>query len=252
MISLHWVMVMPQNMTPARFDDWYLFTHTRYGKASLGIIRYAVNRVLETETAPATGAVYRVAQEYWNNWEALEACWNSPSGHAVLGDGLVNIGLDPSTIPGVALTTDRQFEVAQPANFSTFSRGYRHREDGTIIKFMAFGCNREEGDVGAWYRERFSSLGQDLAVREHIFGTSVGKKVQIGYLSTLPGPTQIAYDWVLELWFDDVPAAKNFLHSESFAPMWSALTGRSHHIVAALFRGQEMLVSIDPVAHRED
>lgn len=252
MISLHWVMVLPPGLTTGRFDDWYLFTHTRYGKASLGIVRYTVNRVLDTPISPTSGAVYRVAQEYWNDWEALEACWNSPSGHAVLGDGLVNIGLDPATIPGVALTMDHQFDVACPANFSTFARGYRSRKDGTIIKFLAYGKNRGDDEVGSWYQERFSALGQDQRVREHIFGTSVGKQVQIGYLTTLPGPTQISYDWVLELWFDDAPDATAFLHSAGFMPMWSALNERSHSVVAALFRGQEMLVSMDPVVHRDD
>jgi len=252
MISLHWVMVMPQGMTPERFDDWYLFTHTRYGKASLGIVRYVVNRTLGRQPAVATGAIYRVAQEYWNNWQDFEACWNSPSGHAVLGDGLVNIGLDPGTIPGIALTNDVQLEVAHPAIFSTFARGYRDRADGTLVKFLAFGLNAGSDGLGHWYREQYQRLGQDLRVREHIFGTTVGKKLQIGYLSSLPGPTQTSYDWILELWFDDAVNAGAFLDGEVFSSMWSKLCGRSRDVVAALFRSQEMLVMVDPVAHQDD
>jgi len=244
-------MVMPKGMTPARFDDWYLFTHTRYGKASLGIVRYAVNRVLAVQPRVATGQVYRVAQEYWNNWQDLEACWNSPSGHAVLGDGLVNIGLDPGTIPGVALTTDVQFDVVRPANFSTFARGYRGRSDGTLVKFLAFGLSDHPADLSGWYRDRYRTLGQDSRLREHLFGTTIGKTLQIGYLSSLPGPTQISYDWVLELWFDNEPDARDFLDGEAFRSMWSTLVGRSRELVAALFRGQEMLVMVDPIAHRE-
>jgi hypothetical protein len=34
--------------------------------------------------------------------------------------------------------------------------------------------------------------------------------------------------------------------------MWSALQARSNDTLAALFRGQEMLVVMDPVPHRDD
>ena len=248
MISLNWVMVLPKGMTPEKFDDWYLGTHTKYGKASLGIVRYVVNRVLAEQPPIATGEVYRVAQEYWNDWDALEACWNSPSGHAVLGDGLVNIGLDPATIPAIALTQDVQLEVARPASFSTVGRGYRGRTDGTIVKFLAYGMSGDAG-IANWYRSQFADLGQDPRLREHVFGTALGRTLKIGYLSSLPGPSQKSYDWLLELWFDDNADAQDFLKSGRFLSMWSTLSGTSTDICAALFRGQEMMVVMDPVPH---
>ncbi|NJN81231.1 MAG: hypothetical protein HC802_02375, partial [Caldilineaceae bacterium] len=55
---------------------------------------------------------------------------------------------------------------------------------------------------GNWYAERFSDLGQDPLVREHVFGTTVGKTIEIGYVATLPAAQQVSYDWNLELWFD--------------------------------------------------
>lgn len=252
MISLNWVMVLPPGMSAEQFDRWYLGVHTRYGKASLGIVRYVVNRALATQPAPCQGAVYRVAQEYWNDWAALEACWNSPSGHAVLGDGLANIGLDPATIPAIALTEDRRLEVAAPANFSTVARGYRSRADGTLVKFLAYGMAKRKDALASWYAERYAGLGRDPRLREHVFGTGVGRTLKIGYLATLPGPQQKSYDWVLELWFDQRADAAAFLQSAAFLSMWSALQGESSETLAALFRGQEMLVMMDPVPHQDD
>ncbi len=252
MISLHWVLVVPKGMTPEQFDDWYLFSHTRYGKASLGITRYVVNRALGNQPPAAEGRVYRVPQEYWNSFEDMEACWNSPSGHATLGDGMVNMGLDPGAIPGIAITRDRQLSVAHPASFSTFARGYRNRPDGTVVKFIAFGVTPDVADCAGWYEDRFGALGLDPLVREHIFGTTLGKVVKIGSLSSLPGPDQTHYDWALELWFDDAAAARSFMNAPEFDRMWSAIKGRSSDIVAGLFRGQEMMVVMDPIAHRDD
>ncbi|MBL6751725.1 MAG: EthD domain-containing protein [Nevskia sp.] len=252
MISLNWVMVLPAGMSAEQFDQWYLGVHTRYGKASQGIVRYVVNRALAAQPAAACGAVYRVAQEYWNDWAAMEACWNSPSGHAVLGDGLANIGLDPGTIPAVALTADRRFDVAQPANFSTVGRGYRSRADGTVVKFLAYGMSARRDSMAQWYAERFAGLGQDPRVREHVFGTTVGKTLRIGALASLPGAGQKSYDWLLELWFDDRAGAAAFLDSAVFRSTWSALQEASGETLAALFRGQEMLVVMDPTPHRDD
>ena len=88
-------MVLPTGLRAEHFDEWYLGTHTLYGKASLGIVRYTVNRAFSLQPPAARGELYCIAQEYWQDWSSFEACWNSPSGHAVLGDGLVNIDLDP-------------------------------------------------------------------------------------------------------------------------------------------------------------
>jgi len=244
-------MVLPQGMAAEKFDHWYLGTHTKYGKASLGIARYVVNRVVAQQPAIASGAVYRVAQEYWNDWEALEACWNSPSGHAVLGDGLVNIGLDPATIPAIALTHDVQLPVAKPACFSTVARGYRGAADGAIYKLLAYGMTERKQEIAEWYQRRFGDLGQDPLVREHVFGATVGKTLRIGYLSSLPGPMQRAYDWLLELWFDTPADAARFLGGERFAAMWRELRDCSTEVLAAVFRGQEMLVAMDPVPHAD-
>ena len=252
MISLNWIMVLPTGITAEQFDHWYLNVHTRYGKASQGIVRYVVNRALSTQPPQCHGTVFRVAQEYWNDWDAMESCWNSPSGHATLGDGLANIGLEPGTIPAIALTSDRRFEVSMPASFSTVGRGYRTRNDGTLIKFLAYGMSAKTDSLAAWYDERFAGLGRDARLREHIFGVTVGRTVKIGYLASLPGPAQRSYDWVLELWFDDREAADGFLASADFDAMWSALQARSNDTLAALFRGQEMLVVMDPVPHRDD
>jgi hypothetical protein len=137
-------------------------------------------------------------------------CWNHPTGYALLGDGSANMGLDPGTLPAVALTEDVQLDVAQPAAFSTVRRRYRSSENGTIVKFLAYGMAKEPGSIGSWYRESFAGLGQDGRVREHVFGTTVGKKVQVGCLNTLPAEHQQSYDWLLELWFDDAADANAF------------------------------------------
>ena len=199
MISLNWLMVLPDGMCAERFDEWYLGAHTRYGKASLGIVRYTVNRVFSTQPPAAQGESYRVAQEYGHEWQSFQACWHSPSGHAVRGDGLVNIALDPRTIPGISIGTDERLPVIAPACFSTVARGYAGNGDGTHVKFLAVGKLRPGDCVAAWYHHEGSKLGEDPKLRERVFGTTRGRSLQIGYLSSRPGPAQQCYDWNLEL-----------------------------------------------------
>jgi hypothetical protein len=145
-----------------------------------------------------------------------------------------------------------QLEVARPAIFSTIRRGFRGREDGTITKFLAFGLADGRGDLGAWYGDRFGALGHDPLVREHVFGTTVGQRVPVGYLASIPGPDQEAYDWLLELWFDGNDAAAAFLAGDAFRAMWDELSGASSQTIGGLFRGQERLMISDPLPHRDE
>lgn len=251
MIGLNWIIVPPDGMSWDRFDEWYLGSHTKFGKRSPGIVRYSISRAFTGQPGVAAGTVYRVAQEYWNDWDDLEKSWNSPSAFATLGDGLVHIGADPAINPAISLGEDVQLPVAVPAQFSTVRRGYRGSPDGTHVKLLAFGFAADPTRLASWYRQACESLGEDQAVREHIFGTRLGRTLQIGYLASIPAPGQLSYDWNLELWFDDRPQAEEFLRSRPFLKAWTELKARSSGVLAALVRSQEMLVSMDPVDHSE-
>jgi hypothetical protein len=252
-IGLNWVMLLPEGLSVERFEAWYLGVHTQYVESALGVKRYTINRALSAQPDVAEGKVFRVAQEYWGDWETMEKCWNSASGHVLLGDGLVNMGLGTGTIAGVAVTEDTRLAVADPARFSTISGGYPGHEDGTITKWLAYGLAEDGADrIGGWYRDRFGGLGQDSRVREHVFGTGVGRRVQVGYLASIPGPEQHAYDWLLELWFDSNADANAFLGSEGFLAMWEELGSVTNDRVAALFRGQERVMISAPLEHRDE
>ena len=252
MISFNWVIVLPANLTADKFDKWYLGIHTEYAKVAHKIVRYSINRRVARQPAIAHGEFFRIAQEYWEDWDSMVACWNHPTGHALLGDGLVNMGLDPGTLPGIALTEHTQFDVAEPAQFSTFRRGYRARPDGTITKLIAFGMANDRAGIKDWYAKRFADLGRHPLVREHVFGTTVGKTIEIGYLGALPNADMVSYDWNLELWFDSNDDAHAYLASEPFGAMFAQLRGVSSNTLACLFRGQEMLMLNTALPHRDD
>lgn len=252
MISFNWVITLPKHLTADAFDEWYLGIHTEYAKVAHKIVRYNINRRVAHQPAAAHGEFFRIAQEYWASWDDMVACWNHPTGHALLGDGLVNMGLDPGTLPGIALTEHRQFDVAAPAPFSTFRRGYRARPDGTITRFIAFGCVADRAGLADWYAERFAGLGQHPLLREHVFGVSVGRTIRMGIVGALPNEHMVSYDWNLELWFDSNADAHAFLADRPFTEMFATLRARSHSTLAGLFRGQEMLVQNTALPHRDD
>jgi hypothetical protein len=252
MISFNWVITLPAHLTAEKFDAWYLGKHTEYAKVAYKIVRYSINRRVARQPGVAHGEFFRIAQEYWASWDDMEACWNHPTGHALLGDGLANMGLAPGTLPGIALTEHTQFPVARPAQFSTFQRGYRARPDGTNTKFIAFGMARDKAGLKGWYAERFGDLGQHELVREHVFGTSVDRVIHTGYIGRLPGEGQGCYDWNLELWFDSNDDALAYLNSEPFLGKFAALKAASHDTLAGLFRGQEMLMLNVALPHRDE
>lgn len=252
MISFNWVITLPGHMTADQFDDWYLGIHTELAKVGHKMIRYNINRRVSHQPDVSHGDFFRIAQEYWKTWDDMVECWNHTSGFALLGDGLANMGLGSGTLPGIALTEHTQFPVANPANFSTFQRGYRAREDGTITRFIAFGLANDKGGLKDWYAERFSRLGEHPLLREHIFGIGVGKVIEFGLVGRLPSEGMLSYDWNLELWFDSNADAHAFLSSEPFTVMFSELKSVSTDTLAGLFRGQEMLMLNKALRHRDD
>jgi hypothetical protein len=251
-ISFNWVITVPKHLTEETFDDWYLGKHTEYAKIAHKIVRYCINRRVSEQPAVAHGEFFRIAQEYWETWDDMVACWNHHSGYALLGDGMAYMGLDPGTLPGIALTEETQFDVARPAQFSTIRRGYRARPDGTISKLIAFGMANDRGGIKEWYAKRFAGLGKDPLVREHVFGTTVGKTIRLGYIATLPNPNQTCYDWNLELWFESNADAHSYLKSAPFNDMFSQLRSASSDTIAGLFRGQEMLMLNTAMRHRDE
>ncbi|NQU69172.1 MAG: hypothetical protein HQ514_01405 [Rhodospirillales bacterium] len=251
MIGFNWVITLPPHLTEEKFDSWYLGIHTEYAKVAHKIIRYSINRRVANQPEVAHGDFFRIAQEYWEDWASMVECWNHSTGYALLGDGMANMGLGEGTLPGIALTTHTQFDVAKPAQFSTFQRGYRARSDGTITKFIAFGMANEPASIKDWYAEKSAGLGEHPLLREHVFGTTVGKVIEIGYVATLPNPGQTSYDWNLELWFDSTEDAHEFLSSEPFTSLFAQLREVSTDTLAGLFRGQEMLMLNTALPHRD-
>lgn len=253
MISFNWVITLPPHLTEDKFDSWYLGIHTKLAQVAHKIVRYSINRRVEPQPEIAHGEFFRIAQEYWETWEDMQACWTHSTGYALLGDGAAHMGLGDGTLPGIALTTHTHFDVAQPAVFSTFKRGYKAREDGTITRFIAFGVAKDgPADIGKWYADACAGLGQDPLLREHVFGTTVGKTLYVGYTMTLPQDGQLSYDWNLELWFDSNEDALRFLSSAPFLEKWNALMARSTDTLAGLFRGQEMLMLNTAMDHKND
>jgi hypothetical protein len=131
-------------------------------------------------------------------------------------------------------------------------RGYRARPDGTITKFIAFGMANDRATIKQWYAKRFAGLGNHPLVREHLFGTTVGKTIRLGYIATLPGEHQVSYDWNLEFWFDSNSDAQTYLASKPFTEMFSQLCAVSSNTLAGLFRGQEMLMLNIAQPHRDE
>ena len=253
MISFNWVITLPKHLTADQFDAWYLGIHTELAKVAHKIIRYSINRRVNVQPEVAHGDYFRIAQEYWADWDSMVECWNHTTGWALLGDGMVNMGLQPGTLPGIALTTHTQFDVAQPAQFSTFQRGYR-RAGPT-------GRSRNSSP-SAWPRTRPASRtgtprpsaisARTASCASTCSARAWARRSSSAWSGTLPSEGQLLYDWNLELWFDSNEDAIAYLNSAEFKEKFAKLKDASTDTLAGLFRGQEMLMLNTALPHRDD
>jgi hypothetical protein len=111
---------------------------------------------------------------------------------------------------------------------------------------------KDRKGIKDWYAKNFADLGKDPLVREHVFGTTVGKTIKLGMVGTLPSSGQLSYDWNLELWFDSNADALKYLASKPFLDMFGKLRAASTDTLAGLFRGQEMLMLNTALRHRDE
>lgn len=248
MITSTWLMVLAPGFTEEMFEEWYLKTHIGVAKQSQDLKHYSISRAFAEQPPQAHGTVFRIAQLWWDSPEKLQASLTSYSGNALRGDAILNMAPNPS----IALTEDVQLEVKQPVIFDTF-RGQYRTSDGTVTKVLAFGMSEDPG-VGEWYRTAWADLGLDERVREHIFGTSIRRTLEIGLLdgAALPSPGQGSWDWMLELWFDSKSDAVAFLNSPEFGDAWRELAAKSGETHLSVHRCQEIFVSVDPWKHDEE
>ena len=253
MISFNWVITLPKHLTADQFDAWYLGIHTELAKVAHKIIRYSINRRVNVQPEVAHGDYFRIAQEYWADWDSMVECWNHTTGWALLGDGMVNMGLQPGTLPGIALTEHTQFDVAQPAQFSTFQRGYRARADGTITKFIAFGMAKDKAGIKDWYAKTLGDLGKNRArPRARLRHDAWARRSSSAWWARCRREGQLSYDWNLELWFDSNADAIAYLNSAEFKEKFQKLKDASTDTLAGLFRGQEMLMLNTALPHRDE
>ena len=110
----------------------------------------------------------------------------------------------------------------------------------------------DSAGIADWYSGRFADLGRHPLLREHIFGTTVGKTIEFGVVGRLPNAAMLSYDWNLELWFDSNADAHTFLSTEPFGSMFKELRAVSSQTLGGLFRGQEMLMLNKALPHRDD
>ena len=252
MISFNWVITLPKHLTADEFDAWYLGIHTEVAKVAHKIVRYSINRRVDVQPEVAPRRFFRIAQEYWEDWDAWWSAGTTPTGCALLGDGMVNMGLSRARLPGIALTEHTQFDVAEPARSAPSSaataRGPTARSPSSSPS--AWPRTRPASRTGT--PRRFADLGKNPLVREHVFGTTVGKTIQLGMVGTLPTEGQLSYDWNLELWFDSNADAIAYLDSAPFKDMFAELRDVSTDTLAGLFRGQEMLMLNTALPHRDE
>ena len=248
MVTSSWFMVLPEDFTPEMFETWYLDTHTVVAKQCQDLRRYCISRTYAEQPPQSHGAVFRIAQLWWDSPEKLRDSFISYSGSAVRGDALLNMGGNPY----MAITEDTQFDVARPASFDPVTGRYRGSADGTIVKVLAYGMSDDAG-IAEWYASSWGDLGEDERVRGHIFGTSINRTLEIGLLpgARLPVEGQGFWDWMLELSFDSKPDAEAFLASDRFASAWAELKDRSSETHLSVNRAQDIFVSVDPIRHME-
>jgi uncharacterized protein (TIGR02118 family) len=80
-----WVVIwdMPDGIDEAEWERWYFEQHVPLALKMPGLVRYTVGKAVRTVLGPG---FYRMAEQYFESVEGLEAAIASPEGVAVAED----------------------------------------------------------------------------------------------------------------------------------------------------------------------
>ena len=253
MISFNWVITVPKHLTA---DSSTLGTSASTPSSPRSRTRScatASTAASQTSRRPRHGEFFRIAQEYWDNLGRHGRVLEPPYRLRATRRRHGQYGPRPRHLARYrAHRSTTQFDVAQPAEFSTFRRGYRARPDGTITKLIAFGMAKDRAGIKDWYAKRFAGLGQDPLVREHVFGTTVGKTISSAMSARCRAPASSPTTGT---------SSSGSTPMRTRTPTWRRRRSTtcspscatvSTDTLAGLFRGQEMLMLNTARPHRDE
>lgn len=253
MIKALWFLSVPAHLTVEQFEHWYLNTHTRIAKSMEGMRRYAINRAVRRQPLLASGEhplTHRIAEVWWDDLRAVEACFHSPGGLADLGDGLSNLGVKSDTLPVVLFVEEREHPVGEAVGFNLTSGTYLGRD--FLVKLFGFVRLPEGADLDAWYDQAAPRVGQMLGLRKQVYGRVSREAVRIGHVITWPPGGTPAYDRVIELWFDSVEAIDMAGASRQGKELLDGLQHLGVAVDWVAMRNQELFFSFDAHQPPED
>jgi hypothetical protein len=184
--------------------------HSRIARQMLGLRRYAVNRrpAAQPSFVDPARVPPRIAELWWDSVEAVEECFNSPSGLADLGDAAVHLPPVPINFPerfsgpNITFLRELPLPVAQPLGLDVHSGGYLG--SGLMTKLLGFVRTGDPAAFDGWYVDAAPELVRPLpGVRAHVLETTLEASIHIGNVTRGEQP---AADRVIDLWFPDVTA----------------------------------------------
>jgi uncharacterized protein (TIGR02118 family) len=232
--------------------------HATVARQMAGLRRYSVSRAVPRQPALADPqrVPVRIAELWWDSVQAIEDCFNSPSGLADLADAMVRFPSDPVIIPtrmsgpNLCFTQERDFPVAQPAAFG-FHDGL-FRTAPILTKLFGFVRVTDHGAFDSWYLDRAVPLAYELpGVRAHVLDTRVPETIRIG---NIVRGDQHSGDRVVQLWFDSPEAIDGAADSPVGRELFAGLTKNAEGIDWLAMFSQEIFFSyeLDPRVYGAD
>jgi hypothetical protein len=232
--------------------------HASVARQMAGLRRYSVSRAVPRQPALADPqrVPVRIAELWWDSVQAIEDCFNSPSGLADLADAMVRFPPDPVSIPtrmsgpNLCFTEEKDFPVAQPAAFGFHDGMYRTAP--ILTKLFGFVRVTDLATFDAWYTGRAAQLAHDLpGVRAHVLDSRVPKIIRIG---NIVRGDQHSGERVVQLWFDSPEAVDLAADSSAGRELFSGLAKSTEGIDWLAMFSQEIFFSyeLDPRVYGAD
>jgi hypothetical protein len=222
MLKLVWFITRPEtNITEA--ESMYQIGHVRRGMRQENLRSFRISRALQPQpeslqaiTGLSVPPVFRFSEGYWESFEQIQECYQSPNGLAALADGMLNaVPRIPPTALSVLLAEEEELPSRGRIAFDIFRGRFI---DPRPVKLFVF-VKLSRGNA-AEFDQEYRRVSRPIEVLEdvgpHVISRTRPYRLPLGKARQWPPENAEHYERVLEYYFSSVDGLSRFLTGEPF------------------------------------
>jgi hypothetical protein len=222
MLKLVWFISRPEKDI-VEAEKLYQVGHVRRGMRQENLQSFRISRAFQPQpdgvqavTGQPVSPVFRFSEGYWESFEDIQACYNSPNGLAALADGMLNASPRiPATPLPVLLAEEEELPSRGRINFDIFKGRFVGERPAKLFVFLKLRGDADSA-FDLKYREFAPCLEELESLGPHFVSRTRPYDLPLGKARHWPPEGTTNYERILEYYFPSHAQLESFTAGQHF------------------------------------